>query len=130
MHLVLLYICNVSALVATLAEPAQLFPGNSCFPRFSFLRDRLCLLADWTEWLHIKLAVLITVDNRFHFLFLHLVITIWDCRGFYLMQNIRKCPHLWFIWSTFHACLRQKDYLYMDIFQSLGKVNVVDWRFF
>lgn len=116
LNLVLLYICNISAFVATLVEPAQLLPGNPCFPWCAFLRDSLCLLADGTEQLYIKLAILTTVENRFHFSFLHFVITIWDFRGFYLMQNIRKCPHLWFIWSTFHACLRQKDYLYMDIF--------------
>lgn len=94
---------------------------NPCFLWCAFLRDRLCLLADWTEQLYIKLTILITVENGLHFSFLHFVITIWDWRGFYLKQNIRKCPHLWFIWSTFYACLRQKDYLYMDIFQGLKK---------
>lgn len=67
---------------------------KSMFPLMCLSERQFMSFGWWNRQLYIKLAILTTVENRFHFLFLHFVIIIWDCRGFYLIQNIKKCPHL------------------------------------
>lgn len=90
-------------------EPAELLTGN--WP----------VSPDTSFWETDYVFLLTHPSRKYISSFSYFVINLENCRGFYLMQNIRKCSYSWFIWPMLHACLKLNNYLVEEYFPKHGK---------